>query len=189
MSLDPKTLWKEQDVSVSSLSPSDLEARFTAQRAALGRRNRTEYVAGAIVIVVFLAYAALLPGAVVKAGSLLTAAGAGFVIWQLKRRAGLPPLADDLPARDLVGFQVEELRRQRDALRSVPLWYLAPLLPGFVTFFTGVYLQRAGDPVTGLGLPLLGIVLLFLAVWWLNHRAARTLERQIRDLETYGDQA
>lgn len=187
MTFDPKTLWKEQDVSVVALSPADLEARFRAQRAALQRRNLVEYIAGAVVIVVFLGYAALLPGALVKAGSLLTAAGAAFVLWQLRRRASVAALPDDAAADALRAAQVKELERQRDALRSVALWYLAPFLPGLILFFAGVHLATPDADPLALALPLGGVAALFGLIWAANLVAARGLDRQIHNLVRDGD--
>jgi hypothetical protein len=187
MTVDPKTLWKEQDVSVATLSPADLEARFRAQRSALRRRNLVEYVAGAIVIAVFLGYAAVLPGALVKAGSVLTAAGAAFVLWQLHRRASVAAIPDDAAADALRAAQVRELERQRDALRSVALWYLAPFLPGLILFFVGVHLAAPDAQPLALAVPLGGMAGLFGLIWAANLIAARALDRQIRNLVRDGD--
>ena len=187
MTIDPKSLWRDQSAAVTVLSPVELESRFRVQRAALQRRNRIEYGAGALVIVVFLAYAALLPGALVKAGSLLTALGAAVVLWQLHRRASVGRAPEDAPPEALVASQMHELERQRDALRSVALWYLGPFLPGMTLFFVGIHRATPGASPLSLALPVGVVAGLFGLIWGANLLAARSLDRQIRDLASLGD--
>ena len=78
-------------------------------------------------------------------------------------------------------FQCTELARQRDALRSVWLWYLGPLLPGLVVFMWGRQGGSAHHPVE---LLVDGLMLaVFVAIAWLNRRSAAKLQRQIDALQ------
>ena len=121
----------------------------------------------------------LFPSGFVKLGAALVVLGTLVVMWQLGRRAGARALPADLADSGLQ-FQRAQLARQRDALRSVWRWYLAPLVPGLVMFLWGVQGGRVGP----IELVVDGLVVSVLAwVAWINHRAAARLQREIEALD------
>jgi hypothetical protein len=136
--------------------------------------------------VAWSAYIALFASApaLEKAGQVLLALGALVVIAVLRERGragGDPPLG--APTLEIVAWHRNELVRQRDLLRSVPHWYLGPLLvPGVLVTFLGRWLA---NPVHTLPLALtLGfVVLVFGGVWLANVVGARKLEHQIAELD------
>ena len=105
------------------------------------RRNAIEYVACAVVIVVFTSYIFTLPHILHKIGSVLVIAAALYCPWQLHRRASAvsPEMAGAMPSYDFLRGQ---LVRQRDALKSIFWWYVLPFLPGVLL----VYLGNGEDP-------------------------------------------
>lgn len=145
--------------------------------------KRQELVA-LLVCAGFAHYLWAFPDPLMRAGSLLSILGTLVVVWQLRRRASSRPrpgVESALPSRD---FHRAELIRQRDALRSVWLWYVAPLVPGMVVFRLGV--NANPDP----SLPfargwaadgfIAGVVLLVILI---NLYGAHKLQRQIDQLD------
>lgn len=184
MANDPKSLWKEQPVTVTTYSPDDLRVQLVKQHRMLRTRNLIEYVAGAVVVVFFAVLGVLATDAMTRAGALLVIAGTAVVLWQLHRRASAAPV----PAQgDLLAFQRLQLARQHAALRSVPVWYLGPFLPGIAVLcfarFTDLPPEEFWPAVFGTA----WVVMTFAVVWLLNHLAARRLARQIEDLDRIGD--
>jgi uncharacterized membrane protein len=119
-------------------------------------------------------------------GAALVIAATVFVAWRIHRQASaksVPEVGEAL--RD---FHRQELIRQRDALRSVGRWYLAPFVPGMVLVMAGRWFQShaANRPIAldHLGILLTsGIaVLLIGGIWWLNKRGADRLQQQIDQL-------
>jgi hypothetical protein len=147
-------------------------------------RNAVEYVACVIVVGGFGTYIFTLPHVLQKIGSMLVILAVFYVAWQLHRRASAvpPEAAGTMP---LLLFARAQMVRQRDALRSIFGWYIAPFLPGLAVFMTGTLLEkRAG---AGLGaIDAIGSVVLlavFAGVWWLNQLAARKLQRHIGEID------
>ena len=171
-------LWKSQPLEPLQPVPlAEIRQQASEFQQRVFRRNRREYIAGAIVAPVFLAYAWIFPYWVTKLGALLTVLGTAIVMWQLYRRSSSRALPEALGSSH-VAFHRSELVRQRDALRDVWLWYIGPLLPGFLVFMWGrqaeLGLSHPWLYVIGLGL--------MLAIAVINRFAARRLQRQIDEL-------
>ena len=147
-------------------------------------RNAVEYVACVIVVVGFTAYVFTLPHPLQKIGSVLVVLATLYVAWQLHRRASAvpPEAAGTMP---LLLFARAQMVRQRDALRSIFGWYIAPFLPGMAVFMTGTLLEKRSGP--GLGpIDAIGSAVLlavFAGVWWINQLAARKLQRHIGEID------
>jgi Flp pilus assembly protein TadB len=184
MANDPKNLWKDQPVSVTTYSPDDLRARLKKQQATFRLRNLLEYVAGLFVMVGFGANLLGDAGDLIKAGSGLLILGTVYVMWQLHRRASAPPAPTE---GDLAGFQREQLVRQHEALSTVWRWYLAPFVPGMLILFVG-QAQALPFGQWAYGAASVGLLgLVFGLIWLLNNHAARKLARQIEELDRTGD--
>jgi hypothetical protein len=88
----------------------------------------------------------------------------------------------------LVASYRAQLIRQRDALRSVGAWYLAPFAPGMALLMLGRWFAfRPADRPIGLDHMIIllssAIVALgFFVVWLLNQRGADWLQRRIDEL-------
>jgi Flp pilus assembly protein TadB len=180
-----KSMWQAQAEDTAPLSPAQLHAEAEKLQRRVGRRNRTETIAGGVVIAVFAAYAWLLPTLLMRIGSALTIAGTLFVLVYLHRRTASrppPPGAFGLP---YVAYYRAELVRQRDALASAWRWYLAPFVPGVVVFGWGMLqmeLQKTGH-LRGGPIAIAFTAVVFLATLLLNRRAARRLQQQIDQLD------
>ncbi len=152
------------------------------------RRNLREYFAALVVVVGFGSSMWNYPGWMMKAGSALSIVAALFVVWQLHQRGAAQALPAD-SGMPLVDFHREELIRQRDMLRSVGSWYLAPFVPGCVLITLGRYFQvhahsrtlARDHQIIILGAVLVALV--FGCVWLLNVWAAERLQNKIDQLD------
>lgn len=178
-----KALWREQPATPVPVAPEVVRRRAGGLNTVIRRRNRLEYAATILVVILFGAGALFLPGEspgtqLIRAGCVLDAMAAIYVAWQLHRRAGAgePDLADAC-----LSYYVAELERQRDALRSVWSWYLAPFVPGMGLIFLGGHLNSPDEwQRTLLSTGFAAAV--FIAVGWLNNRTAARMDDEIRSL-------
>ncbi len=165
--------WQAEPAEEFMLKESEMHAQLTKFQRQIKWRNILEYAAGAAVLVVFGAYAINLESIWMKIGSLLLIIGTVFLLTNLHFRAGRREAPPDFESRS---FYISELERQRDALKSVWLWYVAPLVPGLIVFRIGVHLSELqSHPYVfdAVGVGILGLVL------WLNARAVKRLQRKI----------
>jgi len=181
---DLKRLWKEQAMTTTTLSLDDLKAGAMRLRRRIVLRNALEYAACAFVIAGFAFYIVRFPFPLMRAGSVLIILGTLLVAWQLARRASSQPLPGDLGGQSWLAYQRAQLVRQRDALRSVWLWYVAPFVPGLVVFRWGVETELGASSPFARGRLADGVVaMVFIAVIALNAWAARKLQRRIDALD------
>lgn len=187
---DLKQLWRAQPASSPALPEDVLRQRAARFQRRVALRNGIETLAAALVAAGFARYLWIYPQPLIRLGSVLIILAAAFVAWQLHRRAasGPRPESDNaLPCRD---FHRAALARQRDALRAVWLWYIAPFLPGVLLFRWGVETQLdPGAPFTRGWQANLAIAGVLLATAILNLHAARRLQRKIDQLDRTGNDA
>ncbi|GAB2849862.1 hypothetical protein GCM10027277_17550 [Pseudoduganella ginsengisoli] len=183
---DIKNLWRSAPAagSVTPLQEADLAKRARRFQRRIAFRNFTEYAAALLVCAGFVFYLWEFPDPLMRAGSLLSIFGTLVVVWQLHRRASSRPMPGEesaLPSRD---FHRAELVRQRDALRSVWLWYVGPLVPGMVVFRMGVNANPDPSLPFARGWAAEGfIACVILGVILLNLYGAHKLQRQIDQLD------
>ena len=174
-------LWRGQDLPPLQPLPQQALAEQAGKlQGIVSRRNRRESIATVLLVPTFLFFAWFFPHWLTKLGALLIVAGGCFTQWQMRRRASARPLPEAW-AGHLLHFHRSELVRQRDALRSVWLWYVAPSVPGMVLFLCGRSIENGvWQPwvFVCVALVLGGVVLL-------NHLAARGLQRQIDKLDQW----
>ena len=108
-----------------------------------------------------------------------------YLMVQLHRKGSARNLTSDLGLASGLDFYRRELERQRDLVGSVWSWYLGPLIPGWVVLMVAFARTNPGH-LRHFGLSLAGFnlfaALAFVFVWKLNQRAARSLQRQIDEL-------
>ncbi|RXZ66145.1 hypothetical protein [Pelagerythrobacter rhizovicinus] len=152
------------------------------------RRNLIEYAAGGVTIPVF-AWAGWLTArageAVLTLGWALGIVGMVVVLTSLYYRASNLPHRPESDCRSHLRAQLEH---QRQALASVPRWYLGPLVPGAVLVLIGSMLPIAreagwGIALAGMAVPAAVVAAIFIGIAWLNRRAARMLECEIAALD------
>lgn len=170
------------------MSLADIHARAETFQSRIRTRNWIEYIAAAFVIAGFVWIAAAMPSPIIQAGAVLVALGAAYVCWKLYQVGRAASQAELDAAQSLTDFHRAELVRQRDALRTVWRWYLAPFAPGVLVFLAGVSFEPALEAplaakatifATGLAFQ----AALFAAVAWLNAMAVKKLEKEIAALD------
>jgi hypothetical protein len=150
-------------------------------------RNRIEYFACAIGIVVFTYKLFSAPTVFHTVGLALLIAALIYMPWQLHRRASAvsPDTAGTMP---IYVFLRGQLVRQRDALKTVIGWYVLPLLPGFAFIIAGNGLdpaiEAAGPPIWARWLFLFGMAAFGGAIWWFNQLGARKLQKRIDEIDS-----
>ncbi len=170
-----------------SLADVHLHAQRFQSRVRL--RNAIEYVAAAFVVVFFGWRALTAPEPIVQVGAGLIMAGALYVCWQLYRLGRAATRGEmDAGAQSWAAFHRGELVRQREALRTVWSWYLAPFVPGMLVFMAGVAFTEANPaPVPArLIIFLVGtgiVAAVFGAIAWVNALAVKKLDTQIEALD------
>lgn len=180
--------WAAQAADAKFAEPDTCSQRATRFERTIRRRNGMEYAAGLLVIALFGAgtIASLARGEWLLAlGPLLVAMGALAMMANLARRgSNLERRPEDSCAAHLR----RQLAHQSAALRSVPIWYIGPLVPGVLVLFgvvTFKVAQRAGWPIalSGIAGPAAVVLGIFAAVIALNLWAARSLDCEIADLD------
>lgn len=184
---DPKHLWKEQVMRPQTMTPQMLESRSRDFEGRIRTRNRREYIIGGIVAVLTVAFGTWMLLSVPAApsslmtgiGFILLGLGAAAAAFQLRRRAGGQAVIDGSPST-LAAYRAE-LVRQRDALRSIFSWYVAPFLPGFLLIYGAGFFEPDG---LEWGTLIPGLLTVAFGIWLIraNHKAADGLDQEIRAL-------
>ena len=188
---DPlKAAWLSQPVEHIQMSTMELAGAAGRFEKKVHRRNLIEYIAGAVVIPAFGAVFFFgHHGWIMRLGSAMAVLGVVFILWQLHRRASAGRLPSGASPENLLAFQRNELVRQRDALRSVPVWYLAPVVPSFIVLSLGRWIQDHNPKVSlaedHVRIIIGGVIaaLLLAIVWLLNALGAARLDREIDKID------
>ena len=169
-----RELWCGQ-ASLKTVKGEDMLALVQRKTSGFDRiiavRNWMECVASAVVMACFAYFAFKAHNTLVRAGCLIIAAGAAWIIFYLIRYGKGPSAVD--PSLDLMSYTqalAERYDYQIRLLKSVKYWYLLPPYLGLVLATAGVFQERATAgilrwfdwiwPVLYTGL--------YAAVWWLN---------------------
>lgn len=156
---------------------------FRRLDACIEHRNRAEASAASVAIILLVVFGAMglsgsaeLHQSIAASGLILVAAGLAYTLWKLRRHATLQHGAIDSRGDTDAAW----LRRERDLLRTVWAWYVAPVLPGFLLTWGAML---AGGAV---GTALFGMAVTLCVLAWIisaNVHAAAEFDRRLRDLE------
>jgi len=188
MTNDLQHIWQAEGAAQTFTNPEELQKRSTGFERTIRRRNLIEYAAGALLLCLevpaFVMFA--MTGEPLMAGAMvLMLLGTLAVLWNLHRRASTQARR---PEEDCRSHLVSQYRRQAEALRAAPWWYIGPLLPGVLGAYGTVAFKAIGeadawDILTEMGPPFGATIAFFGFVIWLNLRAARSLQKQADALE------
>jgi hypothetical protein len=179
-----KSLWQSQPVTTEVMPFERLEHAAVGFRRLILRRNLQEYIAGLFVIAAFGYFAWTLPMPLVRIGCVLEVLGGLFVMFQLHRHASIGELPAERLALPYLSYYREQLVRQRDLLRSVWLWYIGPLVPGFCVMFWGMAQPNPADfpwQITAV------IIVPCMVVIAMNVRVAKQIQGEIDKLDQLAD--
>lgn len=166
---DIKSLWQSQPA-------SEYAAETRRLQRTVRLRDFQECIAALLAAVVFGAYAWVAPEPFMRTGSGLIVLASFNILYQLRRHA-MRPETLALPGVDCLR---QQLAHQRDQLRGLWLWYVAPCMPGVALLLWGMAQPAPSDfPWQMVAL----LVLPFIGVIAINHLAARRLQARIDQLE------
>jgi hypothetical protein len=177
-----KTLWQSQSVEPITMSLEEIRQKAERFQTKIRSRNLREYGGAAFVFASFGYYMWRFPDLRWACGLIL--AGTAYVVYQLHTRGAAQTVPASMALDPCIDFHRRELERQRDLLRDVWKWYLAPFMPGLVVFIATLLRRQPADqwirmlPFTLMCIAVFGGVLL------LNRRGARKLQRQIDELNS-----
>ncbi len=188
MSKPPFPQWQAQSSNAEFSSPEACAKRASKFERQINLRNAIEYVAGAFVFVLFggLTIMAFVKGeALIGAASAVILAGAGRVIWSLRRNASN---LERRPEDACLAHLRRQFQHQYTALRTVPRWYIGPFVPGIMLFFAAITVKTA--EVTGWPAAIAGGLFsaaiafgLFALIIFVNWLAAKALKRKIEAID------
>jgi hypothetical protein len=181
-----KKLWQNQEAEKVTITIDEIRKRAARFERRIRRRNIAEYGGAGAVIVMFALAALRNPGWRAIPQYLLIL-GVIYAMVQLHRRASARFLTADVARTASIRWHREELERQRAAVRGVWSWYLLPLVPGLIAILIVAAIQHGVNAfwyVSCFGFPVV-----LAAIWALNRRAARRLDRQIEELRSIEDAA
>ena len=178
-------LWCSQPSSKTGRGEDMLE--FVQKRTshfdrAMAVRNWMECIAAGVVMAAFGFSALRTEDLLVRAGSLVVAASAAWIIFYLLRYGRGPRQVD--PSMDLRGYAealVNRYDHQIKLLKAVKYWYLLPPYLGLLLGTLGVLRDEARTRTLGWSDLIWPVVYtaFFAAIWWLNEvHSVRRLRKE-----------
>lgn len=162
------------------LSPEMLLAHARQFQRGIWWRNARESAACVLVVAFNVRSAWRAEGPLQLAGYLLLITGVLFVFGFLHLRAAARPVPADASTRTLWQFHRYEVVRQRDLLRAIAWWYLAPFVPGMLVLAAARF-DAARASATAIGM--VAIVGLFALIWKLNLWGAKALDGELAKVD------
>jgi hypothetical protein len=176
-----KSLWKNQPLDPHTVSLETIRNAAHDFHQTIVRRNRYETWACYLVMLVFGGFAFVHASLALRAGCVMVVLGTIVILVQLRKRAAIRALPGANAAHSYVTYLRTELIHQRDALRTIWLWYVAPCVPGLGLLIWGM---AENDPS---GFPWIAMLALFVVpfgvVIWMNLVAARAMQKKISELD------
>lgn len=148
-------------------------------------RNIREYVASLIAVALFVYFFTTSHDVLSRVTFGLFIAAMLWIVISLHWKGSAKKLPHGVDTSTGLRLYRTELERQREVVRGVWWWYLAPLVPGFVVYTIG-YAIKFRHPAAWLGLALMDLIVagMFYVIWRMNMRAARCLDKMIGELNS-----
>src|SRR5476649_1432122 len=124
---EPQTLWQSQPREYDPMTIAAIHEKAHVFQSKVRRRNLIEYIACVVGIAGYAPALFQRNNWMMQAGAAMIIAAIVFIAWQLHRRASAAALP--VSSDTLIDFHRRELIRQRDALRSIAVWYIGPIVP------------------------------------------------------------
>ena len=176
-------LWQSQPVEGTKMSIEELRRRAGKFERRVRRRNLREYVASLIAAGLMGYFYVGAHDVASRVTFALFIAAMVWIVVALHRMGSAKRTPVDMDTLTTHQFYRAELERQLAVVKNVWWWYLAPLVPGCIAC-TVSYVIKPHHAGAWAGLIFMNALFAvsFYAVWKLNMRAARCLERMINDL-------
>lgn len=177
-------IWQSQPVEGTKMSVEAIRLRAGKFERKISRRNLRESIAALGVIIFFAYFIATTHDLLFRIAWAVFVAGMIWLIVQLQLRGAPNRMPAEIGASTCLEFFRSELVRQRDLVKDVWGWYLAPMVPGYLAYNVA-HAWTFHRPISWAGLALFDVfsAALFIGVWKLNMHAARCLQRSIDELD------
>lgn len=175
-------IWQSQPVEGIKMSVEEIRRRAGKFERRIVWRNRREIAACVLVCGMFAYFMVGAPNMGFRISYGLFIVGMIWVAIQLQRKASVRGLPESMGAASALQFFRGELVRQRDSVRNVWPWYLAPTVPGYVVLNMAWIAAR---PARWWQAAVFDVVVvgLFIGIWKLNRWGASCLQRKIDELD------
>jgi hypothetical protein len=183
---DVRDVWQNQRGEEVQMSVDAIRLKAGKYRSKIAWRNVREYIGVLFVVGFFGLQSTHTTDLLMRVGSGLIIAGSIYIAWHLYAKGSGRRLPGTLGLSSSIEFHREELVRQRDLVRSVPRWYLGPMIPGLVVLMVAVGRANPGHVKHFgwiFGSYCVFMALVFAGVWWMNTRAARKIQKRIDELD------
>lgn len=188
MSLPPLTAWLDAGKDAHFSDPAACAARASKFERTIRLRNWIEYVAGGLMTLLFgaSAVAAMFRSEwMIGVSMFITMIGIATVMRNLHRRGSNLVRRPEDPC---VVHLRSQYVRQFEALRTVPRWYLGPLIPGMALVYISITIGVAEvtgwqQALRGIAWPVAATIALFGAIALANWIAVRSLKRKIAEID------
>ncbi|HTS63279.1 MAG TPA: hypothetical protein VMH28_14735 [Candidatus Acidoferrales bacterium] len=182
---DLQTIWRQQPLENKTMPLEEIRLRSSRFERRISRRNLREYIGGAIGVAIYWFCLRNAPEPLTRTGSALIVAGTLFIVWRLYRHGRTARLPEDLGFSASLDFHRRQLVQQRDLLRGIFWWYIAPLLPGLSLFIAAAIRKLLVNPehLVLVSLVISGMIGALVWIWRINRAAAACLDRQIAELD------
>ena len=178
-----QAIWQSQPVEGIPMSAEMIRNRAGKFERKVFWRNVREYVSSALATVMFVFFFVKTDRILPRIAYVLFVTGIVWVVIQLRRKGTPKNLPSSLGTSPSLTFFRSEMERQRDLVKTVLTWYLAPMVPGFLVLTLDIALRMPFPASLGsIALMDGGVAVLFFVVWKLNARAAQCLQRTIDEL-------
>ena len=176
-------IWQDQPLEGIKMSAEEIRRRAGKFERRIWRRNLRESVGCVLVAGLFVYFLFNAHNVLFRVAYGLFVVAMIWIAIELHRKGSVKRLPAGLEASSSLQFFRRELERQRDAIKNVWPWYLAPMVPGYV-MLTIAYAVSFPRPVRWIGAGVfdLLVVLAFIGIWKMNMRAALCLQRSIDEL-------
>jgi len=183
---DVRSVWQNQKGEGIPMSVDAIRLKAGKYRSKIVWRNTREYLAVVFVVVFFGLQFVHTTDVLARVATGMIIAASLYIAWHLHTKGSGRRLPENLGLTSSIEFHREELVRQRDLVRSVPRWYLGPMIPGMTLLMISIGRTNPGHVkhfgwVFGSFSAL--VVLVFAGVWRLNVRAARKIQKRIDELD------
>lgn len=176
-------LWQSQPVEVTKMSVEELRRRARQFERKILWRNIREYVASLIAAGLMAYFYISVNDVASRVTFALFIAAMLWIVIALHHMGSVRRTPVDADTLTTQQFYRAALGRQLAVVKNVWWWYLAPMIPGCMAC-TVSYVMKPHHAGAWAGLLFMNALFAvsFYAVWKLNMRAARCLERMIHDL-------
>lgn len=183
---DMGKIWQNQKSEGVRMSVDQIRLKAGKYNSKILWRNAREYVAAAAVTIFFSFSFMQTNDTLTRVGFGLIIASMLYVCWHLHQQGAAHRMPENLGTANSLEFHRQELVRQRDLVSGVWRWYLGPMIPGLAILMVAMGRTNPGH-VRNFGVFFtayaIAMVLIFVAIGWLNQRAARRLQQRIDELD------